>query len=200
MAERFPHEPPLLVGSVGRRSNGYWGMVFVVISEASLFAYLFFAYFYFTVQQHSGGWPPNGPPSLAYAIPQTIVLLIGCVSMWWAERGVVRGDRLGLLVGLAITLLLAAIFVVLQFLDWADKPFSLATDSYSSLYFTITGVHLAHLVVGLVMVAAVLAWSLLGYFGPLRNTPVPTAALYWYFVTVVWAALFFTLYITPYLG
>jgi cytochrome c oxidase subunit III len=200
MAERFPYEPPLLVGSIGRRSNGYWGMVLVVISEASLFAYLFFAYFYFAVQQHSSGWPPSGPPSLVYAIPQTIVLLLGCGSMWWADRGVMRADRLGLLIGLAVTLLLSIVFVILQCLDWADKPFSLATDSYSSLYFTITGVHLVHLLAGLVMVAAVLLWSVLGYFGPFRNTPVPTAALYWYFVTVIWLALFFTIYVTPYLG
>lgn len=200
MAEPFPYQPPLLVGSVGRRSSGYWGMVFIVISEASLFAYLFFAYFYFAVQSHSAGWPPSGLPSLRYAIPQTIVLLLGCASMWWAERSVVRGARGRLLIGLAATLVLAAIFVVLQCLDWADKPFSLATDAYSSLYFTITGVHLVHLVAGLLMVAAVLLWSALGFFGPLRHAPVPTTALYWYFVTLIWLALFFTLYITPYLG
>ena len=200
MAETFPNQPPLLVGSIGRRSSGYWGMVFVVISEASLFAYLFFAYFYFAVQQHSGGWPPSGPPSLAYAIPQTICLLFGCASMWWAERGVTRGDRSGLLIGLAVTLVLAAAFVVLQSLDWSDKPFSLATDTYSSLYFTITGLHLVHLVAGLIMVAAVLLWSFLGYFGLLRHAPIPATALYWYFVTVIWLALFFTIYITPYLG
>jgi heme/copper-type cytochrome/quinol oxidase subunit 3 len=200
MAEPFPHQPPLLVGSIGRRSSGYWGMVFVVISEASLFAYLFFAYFYFAVQPHSAGWPPGGPPDLTYAIPQTIVLLLGCASTWWAERGVVRGARGALLIGLAITLMLAVIFVVLQCLDWADKPFSLATGPYSSLYFTITGAHLVHLIAGLIMVAAVLVWSALSYFGPLRHAPVPTTALYWYFVTVIWLALFFTIYITPYLG
>jgi heme/copper-type cytochrome/quinol oxidase subunit 3 len=111
-----------------------------------------------------------------------------------------RGDRGGLLIGLAVTLFLSIVFVVLQCLDWAEKPFSLATDSYSSLYFTITGVHLVHLVAGLIMLAAVLLWSFLGYFGPFRNTPVPTTALYWYFVTVIWLALFFTIYITPYLG
>ena len=168
------------------------GVVFIVISEASLFAYLFFAYFYFAVQSHTHGWPPSGPPSLAYAIPQTIVLLLGCGSMRWVTRGVARGAHGALVIGLAVTLLLAAIFVLLQFLDGADKPFSLATDAY-------TGLHLAHLIAGLIMVAAVFLWPAFRFFGPLRHTPVPVTALYWYFVTAIWVALFFTLYATPYL-
>jgi cytochrome c oxidase subunit 3 len=101
------------------------------------------------------------------------------------------------LIGLLATFILALGFIVLQFLDWYDKPFSLATDAYSSFYFVITGVHLVHLVAGAVMIAAVFAWSLFGYFGPVRHAPVTITALYWYFLTVAWLWLFFTLYGTP---
>ncbi|MFO1533596.1 MAG: hypothetical protein ABR562_07900, partial [Thermoplasmatota archaeon] len=56
-ASRWPlsaKRPPLPMGSIGLRSSGFWGMVFLVLSEASLFAYLFFSYFYFSVQPHPG--------------------------------------------------------------------------------------------------------------------------------------------------
>jgi heme/copper-type cytochrome/quinol oxidase subunit 3 len=47
------------------------------------------------------------------------------------------------------------------------------------------------------MIAAVLAWSALGYFGPLRHAPVTITAFYWYFLTAAWLWLFFALYGTP---
>jgi cytochrome c oxidase subunit 3 len=50
------------------------------------------------------------------------------------------------------------------------------------------------------MAAAVLTWSAAGYLGPVRHVPVTVTAIYWYFLAATWAALFFTLYITPYLG
>lgn len=200
MSEVFPYRPSLPMGSIGLRSSGFWGMVFLVLSEASLFAYLFFSYFYFSVQPHPGPWPPSGPPDLSYAIAQTIVVLIACATMWWADCSVALADGGGLLLGLGLSLALALVFIVLQFLDWYAKPFSLATDPYASLYFTITGVHLAHLVAGFIMIAAVLGWSLLGYFGPARHAPVTITAFYWYFVAAIWLPLFFTLYLTPYLA
>ena len=200
MSEAFPYRPALPIGSIGRRSSGYWGAVFLVLSEASLFAYLLFAYYYFSVHPHSGPWPPSGPPSFTYTAPQTAVIIAACATVWWADRAALRASRLGLLLGLALTFLLGAGFVALQFLDWYDKPFSLATDAYSSLYYVLTGVHLAHVVAGLIMAAAALAWSGLGYFGPVRHAPVTITALYWYFLAIVWLALFFTLNLTPYLA
>ncbi|MBV8776033.1 MAG: heme-copper oxidase subunit III [Alphaproteobacteria bacterium] len=198
-AAPFPFMPALPIGSIGLRASGLWGVVFLVISEASIFAYVLFAYFYFAVQPHSGPWPPNGPPEVSYAVAQTLAALAGCGALRWACRAAAAGARVGLLSGLSAGLVLSLIFVALQLLDWNAKPFSLATDPYSSLYFTIGGIHLAHVVAGVVMLAAVLLWSALGYFGRVRHVPVTVAAFYWYFVTIVWLAIAFALYVTPYL-
>jgi heme/copper-type cytochrome/quinol oxidase subunit 3 len=200
VARTFPYQPTLPMGSIGVRSSGFWGMTFLVLSEASLFAYLFFAYYYFAIQPHSGPWPPSGPPEFTYSAPQTIVVLAGCVTAWWADRSAARATLGGLLLALSATLVLALAFVALQVADWHSKPFALATDPYSSLYFVIGGVHLAHVCVGVVMIAAVLLWSALGYFGPVRHVPVTVTAFYWYFVAVLWLGVFFTLYVSPYLG
>lgn len=192
--------PPLLSGSVGVRASGWWGVVFLVLSEASIFAYLFFAYFYYAVHFDYRPWPPYGAPSLRLPIAETVLIFFGAAGMWWADRRAALAVKLPALVGMAITIVLGIMFVLLGLLDWRDKPFALSSDAYSSIYFIMTGVHLAHAVVGVLMATAVLAWAGGGYFGPVRHVPVTVTAIYWYFLAATWAALFFTLYITPYLG
>jgi heme/copper-type cytochrome/quinol oxidase subunit 3 len=73
-------------------------------------------------------------------------------------------------------------------------------SAYASSYFTITGFHMMHVVVGLIVLAALLWWSALGKFGEHRHAAVSIGALYWHFVDVVWLAVFFTLYVTPHLA
>jgi heme/copper-type cytochrome/quinol oxidase subunit 3 len=92
------------------------------------------------------------------------------------------------------------IFVGIQVLEWKAKSFSLNSSAYGSLFFTITGFHMAHVIVGLLLLLPLTLWSTLGYFGPLRSAPISIGAVYWHFVDAVWLAVFFTLYITPYLG
>ena len=57
-----------------------------------------------------------------------------------------------------------------------------------------------HVAVGLLMLAALLAWSLLGYFDQRRHSPLSIGALYWHFVTAVWLAVFGSLDLAPHLG
>ena len=189
---------PLPVRSKGRLSSGWWGMLTVLATEAALFAYLLFSYYYIAAQ-HTGPWPPGGVPKLELAIPGTVILLLGSATMAWGEAGVRRGRRGQLLAGLGISIVLALVFVVLEGIEWSRKGFSLMTDAYGSLYFTVTGFHLLHVLVGVLMLAMLFIWSALRYFGVRRHSTVSIAVMYWHFVTAVWVAVFFTFYVTPYL-
>jgi cytochrome c oxidase subunit III len=193
-------EEKLLVGSIGYRSSGWWAMLAGILSEAALFVFLLFTYSYLAVQPHSGAWPPGGNPSFKFALPETIAMLLGCVAVWWGEWGTKRDNRPVQIIGLACTLALGIAFVVLQYFEWMGKSFSVTTDSYGSVYFIVTGFDMAHVVVGILVLASVLVWSAIGYFGPVRHAYVSIGAIYWYFVAVVWLVLFFTFYITPYLS
>jgi cytochrome c oxidase subunit III len=199
MVEIVAPRESLPVGSIGHHAHGWWAMVFVILSEAALFAYLLFSYFYFAVQPHAA-WPPGGLPHLKLSLPDTIILLLSSLAVWWGERGTRRGARGTALLGLGIGLLLGIVFVVIQAYEWHAKPFAFGSSSYSSLYFTTTGFHMAHVIAGDLILAALLLWSWLGYFGPVRSAPVTIGALYWHFVDAVWVVLFFTFYVTPYLG
>jgi heme/copper-type cytochrome/quinol oxidase subunit 3 len=54
-------------------------------------------------------------------------------------------------------------------------------------------------VVGLFMLAVLVASALLGRIGSRRPEPVGIVALYWYFMAVLAVAVYVTVYISPYL-
>lgn len=201
MAERIQLEGRLPVGALDTRASGWWAMIFTVFTEASLFAYLLFSYYYLAVQPHlPGSFPQGGAPSLALALPNTIILLLSSAAVAWAQFGIEHGSKRRLVLGLGLGALLGLVFLVVQYFEWAAKPFGLASSPYSSLYFTITGFHMAHVVVGFFILLALTFWSSRGMFNRLRFAHIHIGALYWHFVDAVWLAVFFTFYITPLLG
>jgi heme/copper-type cytochrome/quinol oxidase subunit 3 len=199
MSEVVLERTELPTGSIRYRASGWWGMLGLILSEAALFGYLLFSYYYFAVQPHSGPWPPT-MPELKLSLPNTIILLLSSVAVWWGERAIKEGARLRGIGGVALGLVLGIVFVVIQLFEWKSKTFSVSSHPYGSLYFTITGFHMAHVIVGDLLLAAVTCWMALDYYGAYRNAAVAISAVYWHFVDVVWLAIFFTFYITPRLG
>ncbi|HVV64985.1 MAG TPA: cytochrome c oxidase subunit 3 [Rhizomicrobium sp.] len=201
MSDELVIRQKLPVGAIDTRATGWWGMIFLIFTEASLFGYLLFSYFYLGVQpQDQGMWPEGGVPKLELALPDTFVLIFSSLAIYWGERGRRLGSNGRLVAGLAIGLVLGAIFVVIQFFEWKAKPFSLGSSAYSSLYYTITGFHMAHVICGLIVLATLLAWSAEGYFDRVRYAPVQIGSLYWHFVDAVWIVIFFAIYVTPRFG
>lgn len=198
MAEAVYFERDLPVGGLKRNSVGWWGMLCLIATESSLFAYLLFSYAYFAVR-FGPHWLPVAHPSLKLSGPDTVILLSSSVVIWWAEQGAKRGRRVQHLIGVAVTMALGLAFLAIQAFEWKSKRFTLTSGSYGSLYFTITGLHMAHVVVGLIILAVVFVWSAVGEFTPRRHTPVLISSTYWHFVDVVWVVVFTTLYLTPYL-
>lgn len=188
----------LRVGSVGHRASGWWGMMTLILTEGLLFAYLLFTYFYLAANS-DGNWLPDELPSFKLSGPNTLILIASSVAVWFGERGAKRGSRAQLVIGLAVGFCLGTVFTGIQIKEWIDKPFSLAAHSYGSTYFTITGFHMAHVAAGLLMLGVLTLWSVMGYFDRRRLAPVSIGAVYWHFVDVVWLAVFFTFYVTPYL-
>jgi heme/copper-type cytochrome/quinol oxidase subunit 3 len=188
----------LPVNPATRRNPGWWAMLLIVITEGMLFMYLLFAYFYLGSMSNAP-WPPSGPPDLKLVAPNTIILLVSSGTMWWAESGIRAGSQLRLRLGLVITLLLGALFLVIQGIEYSKKDFALQSNAYGSLFFTITGFHGAHVFVGLLfnIVVQIRAW--LGHFTVERHLAVSNAAIYWHFVDAVWLVVFASLYLAPHL-
>ena len=179
-----------------RRAPAWWGVVFLIATEASLFAYLLFSYFYHGSIAR-GAWPPHGPPELRLALPNTFVLLASSGTMWWAESGIRRGSQGRLRAGLLLTIVLGAVFLAVQMIEYHNSDFGPRTDAYGSLFYTVTGFHGAHVAVGLLMLLVVMVRAWLGHFAEGRHLAITNTAWYWHFVDVVWLAVFTSLYLSP---
>jgi cytochrome c oxidase subunit III len=186
----------LATGAVGTRTSGWWGMVMLIVTEAFLFAYLLFSYYYFALE-YGRAWLPDELPSFRLSGPDTAILIASSLAAWFGEHGLRHGSRIRAVIGLAAALVLGLVFVGIQWLEWSDKPFMPSSHSYGSLYFVVTGFHMAHVVAGLLILAALVLWTALGFFDRIRMAPVSIGVAYWHFVDVVWLTIFFTFYVTP---
>jgi cytochrome c oxidase subunit 3 len=187
----------LPVGSAGERASGWLGCLMLIVTEGSLFAYLIFSYLYLAVQ-NTRHWPPEGLPKLPLGSVNTAILLTSSVFVWLCER-LVKRKRVRLAAGsMAIGVLLGVIFAGIQLHEWHDHSYGATSNLYGSLYFTITGFHLAHVLVGLIVLIALGLWTSFGYFDERRHAALTIGGLYWHFVDVVWLFIFTTIYLTPY--
>lgn len=128
MAPALPRAP---VGVEGGRSTGYWGMVLLIFTEATLFAILLTSYFYLRFQG-SSVWPPDGikKPELTLIAIMTPILLLSSGPMHWAELSIKKGNVGRLRFGLLITFLMGATFLVLQGFEYHTtlREFTARTD------------------------------------------------------------------------
>lgn len=187
----------LPVGGSGTVSTAWWGMACLIATEAVLFVYLIFSYIYLGSQQ-SGAWPPSGAPSLKLVIPNTAILLASSFLIAWGKSRFQRkGNNLQMALALFGTILLGTAFIVIQGIEWFEKGTNLSTDAYSSAFFILTGIHMAHVAVGLLILLMLLIWTVMGRFRGVHHEHIALGALYWHFVDAVWLVVFITAYLVP---
>lgn len=177
----------------------WWGMLLFMLTEAALFAYLIASYFY--LRNALPVWPPEGipMPELRLAAVNTGILLASSVPMHWALTGIRAGKRRRLQVGLLAGFLLGVTFLGIQAFEYGHQTFTPSTHAYGSAFFTITGFHGLHVLVGLGMNLYAQARAARGHFDAEDHTGLENCVLYWHFVDLVWIAVFSSLYLSPHL-
>ncbi len=192
-------ETELTVGDSSRSSVGGWGMTLLVVNEAMFFAYLIFSYFYLS-SQSSHAWPPTGLPDLKLVIPNTFILIASSLTAWWGTRGLESDNRNRLRIGLGLSILLGIAFLAIQAKEFSSKTFRPDDSAYASSFFTITGFHGAHVLIGLLMLMTILVRVFRGHFRSDSHLAVSNAVFYWHFVDVVWLVVLASLYLVPRMG
>ena len=170
------------------------GVVVWLASELMFFSGLFAAYF--TLRAKTTPWPPEGveldTPRIAVA---TGVLVLSSFTMHLAVGATHRDDRRSAQRWLAGTLLLGALFVANQGVEYAGSTFSISSHAYGSMYVLMTGFHGLHVIGGLIFMGAVI-WMISGRASRAPVAPtVEVCAYYWHFVDLVWVIMFATLYV-----
>jgi cytochrome c oxidase subunit 3 len=188
----------------GGISNPILGMILFLTSEVMFFAGLFAAYF--NVRANTAPWPPINPDTnqpfkvemLPLVLPATILLITSSVTCQLAVNAIRRNDRTGYLRGIALTLILGIVFLVMQATDYSllySEGVRLDAGPFGTTYFTLTGFHGAHVFGGVIMLSVILYRGMAGQFSSRHHDAVEATSLYWHFVDIVWIALFSTLYI-----
>ncbi len=177
-----------------RSRPAYLGMIFFLISEVFLFGSLFWAYYY--LRAETAVWPPAGvQPNTVLAAINTIFLLAGSGTIWWAVRSIRKGNGKGLAIGLAANVLLGAIFLGITGWEWAHEAFRPWTHAYGSIFFTLTGFHALHVLGGVVFMLILFTQSLRHKYSSRDYTPVEIGSLYWHFVDFIWILVFISIFI-----
>jgi cytochrome c oxidase subunit 3 len=181
--------------TVRRTSGPVLGMVLFVASEAMFFATFFGAYF--TIYSVNPVWPPAGFPRLEpeLATVLTVVLVSSSVTLQLGVRAIRRDRVRALLFWVGLTILLGAAFLGLQLYDYSLLGFGVRDGIFGSLFYVMTGLHMAHVFGGVVFLVLVLLQGLGGQLSHASHDSVEAGAIYWHFVDVVWICLFTTFYL-----
>jgi cytochrome c oxidase subunit 3 len=179
-------------------SGPVMGMVLFVASEAMFFAAFFGGYF--TISGNAKVWPPPGTPDLEIDIPTllTVILVTSSLVVQLSLRSIRRGDQRRTVVFLGVTIALGVAFLLLQLYDYSQLGFGVKDGTFGTLFYVMTGIHMAHVFGGVVFLSLVFGQAMGGVLSSTNHDSLAAGAIYWDFVDVVWLLLFTTFYLlTP---
>jgi cytochrome c oxidase subunit 3 len=192
-AEAIPHDP----------EGAKIGMWLFLFTEVLLFGTLFIVY---AVYLHGFGWQFRQAAhelNIPMGAGNTVILLTSSLTMALSIAALERGDKRLSIRLMDVTLLCALGFLVIKSFEWGAKfehhlypasavmlAKSAGEQAYFNLYFTMTGLHALHVIIG----GAVILWARgkvkKGLVHQGRPVALMNTGLYWHLVDLVWIFLF----------
>lgn len=200
----FKHTPIVRQGLLA-------GMALFIISEAFLFMGFFWAFFNSSLVPSAfigGIWPPAFiEPIDTWKLPlvNTLTLIMSGFTVTLAHRRLkyvpyhdtfTRYMRIhNMLLWLFVTIALALFFLSCQAFEYYYASFTLSDTAYGTTFYSLTGLHGMHVLVGTIFLSVCLWRAFNLHFTNWKQVGFKSAVWYWHFVDVVWILLFFTVYI-----
>ncbi len=188
-------------GPVEAYENFKLGMWMFLATELLLFGGLFASLFIFKYK-----WPDvfiTGSARLDWQLGalNTCVLLLSSYTMALGVDAAQRGLQKRLKWMLSATFLMGCAFLVVKWFEWSHKfheSLLPGRDLFLSVYFMTTGLHLAHVLIGMFFIALLFFRSLDGRYNENNFGGVEVGGLYWHLVDIIWIFLFPLLYLLKY--
>jgi cytochrome c oxidase subunit 3 len=176
-------DPPLL------------GMLLFIISEIMVFGAFFTAYFFIRVAQ-GDPWPAPGTHlPVEVAGVNTLILVSSSFTIHWAEKSIKAGNRFGLKAGMLTTFLLGCTFLFIQINEYANIGFAPQDAAQTTIFYSLTGLHGAHVFIGLCLLLFVTIRAFRGHYSPEEHRGVEVPGIYWHFVDIMWIVVYTTVYV-----
>jgi cytochrome c oxidase subunit 3 len=171
------------------------GMLLFIISEVMIFGAFFTAYFFIRVVSHDP-WPAHGTKlPIAVAGVNTAILVSSSLTIHWALHSIRNGNRFGLRAGMVATFLLGLSFLTIQINEYIHIGFAPQDSAQGTIFYSLTGLHGAHVFIGLCALAIVTIRSFRGHYSPEHHQGMEVPGIYWHFVDAMWIVVYLTVYI-----
>jgi cytochrome c oxidase subunit 3 len=194
--EHEHHGPPVANRS-SRVDAELLGMLLFIISEIMVFGAFFTAYFFIRFVAVGHHWFPFGSDHLPVPVAgvNTAILLSSSLTIHWAQTSIKNGNRNGLKAGMFLTSLLGLTFLCIQINEYVHIGFAPHDHAQGTIFYGLTGLHGAHVFVGLSLLVMVTVRSFRGHFSAEHHHGVEVPGIYWHFVDVMWVVVYTTIYI-----
>jgi cytochrome c oxidase subunit III len=171
------------------------GMLLFIISEVMIFAAFFTAYFFIRIVTHNP-WPAHGTKvPEAVAGVNTAILLSSSLTLHWALSSIRRGNRFGLKAGMVSTFALGLTFLIIQINEYIHVGFAPQDSAQATVFYSLTGLHGAHVFIGLCLLAIVSIRSFRGHYSPEHHEGMEVPGIYWHFVDIMWVIVYTAVYV-----
>jgi cytochrome c oxidase subunit 3 len=191
------HHGPPIANQSSRIEATVLGMFLFIASEAMLFGAFFTAYFFVrVVNPEAPSWPlePFHLPVFVAGV-NTAILVTSSFTMHWALQSIKRNNAAGLKAGLVLTFLMGLAFLFTQMVEYAHVGFTPADGAFGTIFFGLTGLHGAHVFVGLTLLLVATVRAFRGHFTAEHHHGVEIPGIYWHFVDVMWIVVYATIYL-----
>jgi cytochrome c oxidase subunit 3 len=189
------HHGPPPANRSSRVDPATLGMLLFIISEVMIFGAFFTAYFFIRVAQ-GDPWPAHGTTlPVEVAGVNTAILMSSSLTLHWAETSIKRGNRFGLKAGILTTFLLGCTFLFVQINEYANIGFAPQDHAQATIFYSLTGLHGAHVFIGLSLLLFVTIRSFRGHYSAAEHRGVEVPGIYWHFVDIMWIIVYSTVYV-----
>jgi cytochrome c oxidase subunit 3/cytochrome o ubiquinol oxidase subunit 3 len=176
--------------------RGSVGMYCMIAAETAIFTIFVVAYLFYIGKSVAGPQPKD---VLEVPIFYTICLLSSSLTIHFAVGMLKKGSVQSFALWWILTFALGAIFLIGTGLEWRhliyDKGLTIQTNLFGTTYYSLVGLHAFHVTVGLLALAAVSVFTLLGYVKQEHAGRTEVLSLYWHFVDVVRVVVFTVVYV-----
>jgi cytochrome c oxidase subunit III len=177
-------------------SRGRVAMFCLIAAEAAIFTIFVVAYLFYL------GKSPMGPQPrdvLEAPIFYSICLLSSSLTIHMAVLALRKGRVGNFGAWWGVTIVLGAAFLYGTASEWHRliyrEGLTISTNLFGTTYYSLVGLHGSHVIVGLIGLSTVMAFTLLGKVSAEHAERVDVLSLYWHFVDVVWVVVFTVVYI-----
>ena len=98
-------------------------------------------------------------------------------------------------IGLLTTALLGLTFLCVQVNEYFHLGFAISENAQSTVFYGLTGLHGAHVFVGLTLLSFATIRAFRGHFTAKEHRGVEVPGIYWHFVDVMWIIVYTTIYV-----